>query len=83
MARPRLGGAARTVKAQMRITAAEEEYLTLKYGSSGRGLRVLLDRDLGLQGVSTHRHTRHTKIGEKMVAGAKVERWACLCGAEV
>lgn len=81
--RPRLGASARNIRAQLRLTEGEEEYLVLKYGSTGRGLRVLLDRDMGTQGVSSHRHARHTLLGTKMVAGAKVEKWACLCGKEM
>lgn len=46
MGRPALGREGRSTKAYVRITGYEEQLLTERFGSPGRGLRALIDAHL-------------------------------------
>lgn len=43
MARPALGGSAKTAIASTRVTRKEKEWLEARYGSMSRGMRALLN----------------------------------------
>lgn len=46
MPRPPLGKTARTVMKSVRLTEAEDKILTEKYGTSGKALRALVNKEL-------------------------------------
>lgn len=46
MPRPRLGKSARTVMKSVRLTETEDKLLTAKYGTSGKALRALVNKEL-------------------------------------